>query len=249
LAQGDKNGTALVTAGAKRIGRAIALKLADLGFDIALHFNSSNKEAELTKRDIENKGRTCLLFQANLNDSHETSKLIESITNKMPNISLLINNASVFKRINFLDSTIDDFEHNFNIHVKTPYILTRDFAKYCRDGQVINIIDANIVHYQTNYFPYLLTKKVLSEFTMMAACELAPNIRVNAIAPGLIMPPAGREDRLDRKDNLLQHTASVDYVLLAMEYLLVNKHVTGQSLFVDGGDHLVRVRQDTIKSL
>ena len=239
---------ALVTASAKRLGKAISLKLADLGFDIALHYNSSKQDAELVKKEIESKGRKCHLFQADLAKVDSLSSLIESVYSKMPALSLLINSASIFDKVGLIDSSLEDFENNFAIHLRAPYILARDFAKYCKKGQIINIVDANIAHCKTNYFPYLLSKKALFQFTEMAACELAPQIRVNAIAPGLILPPPG-EEHLNKKDNLLEHPASIDDLTLAIEYLVENNHVTGQCLFVDGGDHLIRIRQKQITVL
>lgn len=232
---------ALITGGAKRIGKAIALHLAENGFDIALHYNTSKADAEALEKEIKSKGQNCILFQCNLSDIKDISILINKVKQSFPSLSLLINNASIFERKSFLETDIDFFESHFNINLKAPFFLSQSFAKSTKEGHIINLLDTNITRDRTKYFIYNLTKKMLSEFTKMAAAELAPNIRVNAIAPGPILPPSNKEkEYLEREIESipLKRWGSELEILQSIDFLLKNKYLTGQCLFVDGGDHL-----------
>ena len=233
-------GTALVTAAARRVGRQLALTLAELGFDIAVHCHTSISDAEKTAQEIRELGRKAKVFQCDLRDVERTKSLLKTVAAEMSPLTMLINNASVFRQIGMLKSTDADFDENFAVHVKAPYLLIREFGLHCR-GHVVNIIDTNVVYNSTAYFPYMLSKKTLFELTKMSARELAPDIRVNAIAPGIILPP----DLVDREKferdsvkNPLHQKASPSDVCRALEYLVRSQHVTGECLFVDGGDHV-----------
>lgn len=235
-------GTALVTAAGKRVGKQLALTLAELGFDIAVHCHTSLADAQKTADEIRGCGRKAKVYQCDLRDAAHTKALVQRVIDEMSPLTMLVNNASVFKQIGMLKSSNADFDENFAVHVKAPYILTREFALKCR-GQVVNIIDTNVVYSNTAYFPYMLSKKTLFELTKMSARELAPDIRVNAIAPGIILPP----DMVDREKferdstkNPLHQKASPTDVCRALEYLVRSQHVTGECLFVDGGDHVAR---------
>ncbi len=231
----------LITGSAKRIGKAIAVHLAENGFDIALHYNTSKADAEALEKEIKSKGQNCILFQCNLSDIKDISILINKVKQSFPSLSLLINNASIFERKSFLETDIDFFESHFNINLKAPFFLSQSFAKSTKEGHIINLLDTNITRDRTKYFIYNLTKKMLSEFTKMAAAELAPNIRVNAIAPGPILPPSNKEkEYLEREIESipLKRWGSELEILQSIDFLLKNKYLTGQCLFVDGGDHL-----------
>lgn len=231
----------LITGGAKRVGAEIALYLARRGFSIALHYNHSAKDAEGVRRMIEQAGGTCAVFKADLRKESETLKLIPGVLKTFPDLRAVINSASIFTRSSLKEPDLDDLEQNFAIHVKSPYILMSQFAKCVKDGVIINILDTNITKTKISHFNYLLSKKTLASLTGMAAVELAPNIRVNAIAPGLILPPSGKTrahlDRLARGIPL-KRKGSPANISQAVHYLLENDFVTGQTLFVDGGEHL-----------
>jgi len=234
-------GTALVTGGARRIGRAIALALADNGFNIALHYSSSPVEAEKTAGEIEKKGALCHLFCADFNKMDEVSSLIPSVFERFPDCNLLINNASIFQRARLMNTDEDLFNHHFNINFKTPFFLSRDFTQHASKGHIINILDTKISKNLIEYFVYTLTKKALYEFTLMAAKELGPKIRVNGVSPGLILPSSrqSREDfeRMGSKIPL-QRTGNTDGVVSAVLFLIENDFITGEVIFVDGGEHL-----------
>lgn len=234
-------GTALITGAGRRLGRALALRLAEKGFDIAVHHNQSTAEADECAAKVQSLGRRSCVFQANLLRRDEVEDLIEQVYNWMPSLSLLVNNASIWKPSSFIESSADGVLESVGIHLVAPYLLTRDFARHVEHGQVINIIDTAISKNKTDFFPYLLSKKGLHDLTMMCALELAPRIRVNALAPGIVLPaegPAGDVYSKTFDTNPLQHAASPLDVIAAMEYLIDSPHVTGQCMFISGGEQL-----------
>ena len=234
-------GTALVTGGAKRIGKAIGLFLADKGFNIALHYVSSRAAAERTAAEIEKKGVGCQLFPSNFEDAEEVRFLIPDVFERFPDCNLLINNASIFERARFLDTNEDLFDRHFSINFRTPFYLSQGFARHCTEGHIINILDTKISRSLIEYFAYTLTKKALFEFTLMAAKELGPRIRVNGVCPGLILPSSGmREETFQSLGRRLplQRTGSPACVVAAIDFLIANPFVTGEWIFVDGGEHL-----------
>lgn len=235
-------GTALVTGGAKRIGAAIALRLAHLTFNLALHCNQSKKEAQALAKQIRDTGAHCEIFACDLSDPQETSQLIEKVCRAFPDLNLLINSASVFKKSTLKTATLESLDEHFNINFKAPFILSRDFANLCKKGHIINILDTNVVKNKTHYLTYLLSKKSLMELTKAMAVELAPDIRVNAIAPGLILPPLDQgTDYLDRlaKNIPLKTKGDPRQIAQCVEFLVTNPYLTGQILFNDGGEHLI----------
>lgn len=237
----DVKSTALVTGGAKRIGRAIVLSLAEKGFDVALHYSSSRSEAEEVAEAIKKIGRQCHLFRCDLNDMKDVSSLIPQVFKRFPDCRLLVNNASVFGRARFTETDEALFDHHFNVNFKAPFFLSRDFAEHCKEGQIINILDTKVSCILIDYFAYTLTKKALLEFTKMAAKELGPRIRVNGICPGLILPSSelSEEDFQELGGRIpLRRTGSPESVVSAIHFLIDNTFITGETIFVDGGEHL-----------
>ncbi|OGI10222.1 MAG: hypothetical protein A3I68_08025 [Candidatus Melainabacteria bacterium RIFCSPLOWO2_02_FULL_35_15] len=232
---------ALITGSAKRIGKAIAIHLAESGFDIALHYNTSKADAKKVLKEIKDKGQNCVLFQFDLTNTKDILFLINKVKQSFPSLSLLINNASIFAESSFLKSDIAFFENHFNINFKAPFFLSQSFAKSIKKGHIINLLDTNITRDRTKYFIYNLTKKMLSEFTKMAAAELAPDIRVNAIAPGRIIPPLNKEKEYLKHslDSVpLEKWGSIQNILQSIDFLCENDYLTGQCIFAGGGDHL-----------
>lgn len=241
-AQQKTRGTALITGGSRRIGRAICLHLYGIGFRIALHYNKSKKEALSLKKQIEEDGGNCQLFNCDLNKEKATQKLISQVVKKCPDLNLLINNASIFKPSNLKSASLDSYNTHMNIHLKAAFILTKEFAIQCKKGHIINMLDRNITKNKTDHFTYLLSKKGILNLTELSAVELAPHIRVNAISPGAILPPEKKTpsymDKLKPKIPL-KITGSTESVTRAIEYLIKNPFITGENLFVDGGEHLL----------
>jgi pteridine reductase len=235
------NKAALVTGGPKRIGKALAVALAEKGYDIALHYNSSDEDARSTAADIKAAGVDCSLFRCDLSNEQELQTLMKNVHTVFPNLSVLINNASIFDKLSISETSIGDFNNYLALHVKAPFILTRDFAALYGHGHVINIVDSRISKNDYHYAVYTLTKKALADLTSIAACEFAPDLRVNAIAPGIILPPDSQSiDYLDRisKNIPLKRKGNLDNIINALYYLLQNDFVTGQIVTVDGGESL-----------
>ena len=231
---------ALITGASDRIGKAIALTLADAGFNIALHYNNSEQKADQTKSEILAKNVNCETFKADLKSQNETIELISSVYEKF-NLTLLINNASLFIPDKLTDGNDQMFDDIFQINFKAPYLLTREFAKKSKSGLIINLLDTNISKNSTQHFNYLLSKKFLEVFTKMSAVELAPNIRVNGIAPGLILPPEGQDNLyLERlsKEIPLKRVGDVKNISDSVLFLIKNDFLTGQIIYVDAGENL-----------
>ena len=232
---------ALVTGGAKRLGRAIVLSLAEAGYDIALHYRSSHRDAESAADAVYTLGRTCQLFRCDFNDQKNVDTLIPRVAEVFPDCRVLINSASIFERASLVKTDSDQFDRHVQINLKVPVFLTQAFARYFGHGHVINMLDTKVARTVTHYFVYTLTKKALADFTKMAARELGPDIRVNGVSPGIILPSLYHSD-LDHqrmaKRLPLKRKGEPDHIVNAIRFLLQNDYITGANLFVDGGEHL-----------
>ncbi|MFV0522616.1 MAG: SDR family oxidoreductase [Mangrovibacterium sp.] len=238
--------TALITGAAKRIGKEIALHLAAEGWNIAIHYNKSEKEAtELYKSlCIKYPEQEFDLFQADLQNPLAAERLVPEVCKVMPKLSLLINNASIFIQSSLLNSPFDLIEQTMQINYIAPMLLTRDFGRCVEHGNVINLNDTRITGNKADYAAYTLSKKGLWELTKMAALEFAPQIRVNSIALGTIIPPEGKgEDYLNKLAEKIpmNENASVSEVLKTLNFILASNHLTGQQIFCDGGRQLGKV--------
>lgn len=237
--------TALITGASKRVGKAIAEHLAEKGWNIAIHFNSSEKSAEVLVNELSSKypQQKCHAFKANLSSLDEVIKLIPKVLKEFGEIHLLVNNASVFDS-GYLKSTSPElFDEQMNVNLKAPFFLIRDFANYCKKGNIINFVDTRVTSNKSNFAAYSLSKKGLWNLTQMAALELAPDIRVNAIAPGVTLAP------VEQDDNYLQSLAQnipmkkpggLEPIVKSVDFILENNHLTGQLIFADGGENLGR---------
>lgn len=233
---------ALITGAAKRIGREIALSLAEDGYDIALHCNQSVVEADSLQQEIRTLGAECHIFSCNLSELEKIESWFSGVLQAMPHIEVLINNASIFKRKRFSESDAADFQQHMTINALAPILLTKAFAERVKRGCVINMLDADIGKLHGSHFAYLLSKKTLAEFTLMAARELAPNIRVNGICPGVTL--ASPEDPEEYAETLpkrlpMQELPQVSGITAAIRMLLSQPHMTGQLIFNDSGQHLL----------
>ncbi len=247
--------TALVTGGAVRLGSHIVLHLAQQGWDIALHYHSSCDEASKMRGRVQALGSSCEVFFADLSKRQNFSLLFEKICALLATPSLLVNNASVYEAALLYESSWEMWERHFAVNARAPFFLMQAFAKIHKSrlgkegssagaaGQanVINILDNKIAFAQYHYSAYLLSKKLLRELSIMAAAELAPQIRVNAIAPGVIlaMPSRTQEYLAWRREGIaLKKQGGPQNILQAIDYILGNDFVTGQILTVDGGESL-----------
>ena len=233
----------LITGGAKRLGRVITLALAQAGYDIALHYHTSHKEAQETASHVKALGRTCHLFQADLQQVDTLPGLMSQVVDTMPHCSVLINNASLFERVPFMETTPAAYHKHLTINAAAPFFLIQAFATQCKAAaQVINILDTHITRKNSPYCSYLLSKQLLMHITEMAAVELGPRIRVNAVCPGIVLPSGDHDTAYMQKKAKtvpLATTATPDMVAEAVLHLLQLPSLTGQMLFVDGGERLI----------
>jgi NAD(P)-dependent dehydrogenase (short-subunit alcohol dehydrogenase family) len=233
---------AFVTGGAARLGKAVAVDLARMGYHVVLHYNRSVEKAIETKSEIEKLGAGCTLLQFDFMADNDFDSIFESLKDKGLDIEVLVNSASEFVPSSFGDVGGQMLQRQMRINFESAYLLTKSFAKMCSNGVVINFIDTKTTKNRTSYLDYLLAKKLLKEFTLLAAVHLSPRLRVNAIAPGLVLPPEGKDEsylnNLAREVPLQRH-GGVDDILKALRFLLESQFVTGQIIYVDGGEHLI----------
>ena len=235
-------GTVLVTGAAKRIGRAICFHLAQLGFNIAIHYHRSQAQAKELQKELKTFNIASGIFPCDLSNEKKVSGLIQHVYKTFPDLNLLINSASIFEKSQFKSARLNSLNRHYDINFKAPFILSQAFAHTVKRGEIINILDTNIVKNKTHHHTYLLTKKLLFELTKMTAIELAPRIRVNAVAPGAILPPGGKgEDYLKARaqQSPLRMKGDVGHITSSVEFLIKNSFVTGQVIFADGGEHLI----------
>lgn len=232
----------LVTGSAIRLGRAIALDFAKRGYDIALHYNSSEEKARQTLEEIKTFGVECKTFKFDLSNTRELEKNINEVFETFPNLTVLVNSASGYIHGEIKETKIEDYESLFDINLKAPFFLTKFFAQKCRKGNIINIIDNKISYNQNSYSAYLLTKKSLYELTKLSALEFAPNIRVNGVSPGVILPASIRtEEYINYRINgiPLKMKGNEKNITNAIFSLIDNNFITGQIITVDGGEGLM----------
>jgi pteridine reductase len=242
MSNSKSKGTALVTGAAKRIGQAVALHLADQGYNIALHYHASKADAMKTAQAIYKKKVRCELFSANLADEAETKQLLPKVHKAFGDLNILVNSASIFIPNEFGDEDLSLYKAHWDINFKAPYLLSCAFNRLVRAGNIINFIDTNVVKHKTPYADYLLTKKALGAFTQMAAVEFGPKVRVNGISPGMILAPVNNQpdDRKKRAMKIpLQRPGDINCILQTVDYLLANEYITGQIIANDGGESLV----------
>ena len=178
-----------------------------------------------------------------MNNSEETRALISKANEALGEITLLVNSASIFEKCKFTETEEDIFDRHMNINFKAPFFLSQDFAKQCtNNGHIVNICDTFTNKRKTSYFAYLLSKKVFRSFSKMAAAELAPKIRVNAVLPGAVEEYSENVDPqfLEKRINELpmKKLVKVDEIIKAI-LQLEESNLTGQELFLDGGEQLL----------
>ena len=235
--------TALITGASKRIGKAIAEHLAEKGWNIAIHFNSSEKPAETFIHELSSNypQQKFRAFKANLSNIQEVIQLIPKVLGEFSEIQLLVNNASVFDPAYLKKTTVELFDDQMNVNLKAPFFLMRDFEIHCKSGGIINFVDTRVTSNKSNFAAYSLSKKGLWEITKMAALEFAPAIRVNAIAPGVTLAPEDKDDNYLQKlaQNIpMKKPGGLEPILKSIDYILENNHLTGQLIFADGGENL-----------
>ncbi len=232
--------SALITGASDRIGRAIAIGLAQRGFYCFIHYNKSEKKAIETQQLISEVGGESAIIQADFNDEAQVSALIPHIL-EQGKLDLLVNNASRFVESSMADKGHELFNKLMKSNFVAPYLLTKQYAGLAEEGHIINLLDTKVVRNETKHLDYLLTKKLLRDFTLLTADMLGPKFRVNAIAPGIILPPEGEgQEYIDKLAQTipLRRPGNTDEICKALLYLVEADFITGQIIYVDGGEHL-----------
>ena len=241
-----KGKNALVTGAAKRIGRAIALQLASEGANIAVHYKTSIEEAGDLYRELEKYHVDCWLIQADFEKPDEYEKLVDAAFDKAGNLDILINSASIFPESTIQNITWEDLVCNIRINAWVPFYLGRSFARRTNSGSIVNLLDTRIAGYDLKHVAYLLSKQMLESFTRSMALEFAPRVRVNGVAPGLILPLPGKEDSYPEqlaRTLPLNRFGDVHDIANAVMFLISNEFITGQVIHVDGGWNLTGAKE------
>ncbi len=243
MAQDKLSGkTAVITGAAHRIGRAIALALAEEGADIVIHDHLSlHGDCEKLCEEIDRLGVRSRIVTADFEDRADYETFISRALNAGGRLDILVNNASVFTRDTLRDADFTSLMHHMEINAWAPLVLSRQFAQTVTTGKIINLLDTRIAGYDSEHLSYSLSKHVMHLLTKMTAIEFAPGISVNAVAPGLILPPPGKDERyldeLAQRVPLKRHGGPED-ITDAVLFLLKGDFMTGQVIYVDGGRHL-----------
>jgi NAD(P)-dependent dehydrogenase (short-subunit alcohol dehydrogenase family) len=246
--------TALITGGAKRIGRAFCLALAESGCDIAVHYSNSKDSAEQVVEEAKKFGVNACAIRADFNNNDEINSLVDQAREKLgKNLSLLINNASTFEPDSMLDVTLESWDKHLNSNTKAPLFLTSAFAhqapKALKDlngediasANVINMIDQKVLRLTPWYLTYTLGKTALWTLTRTMAQGLAPHIRVNAIGPGPILKAKDQTEKdfhRQRGKTPLKRGSDTKELVRTLNYILQSPGLTGQMICIDGGEHL-----------
>lgn len=222
-----------MTGGAVRIGRAITEALIAEGAEVIVHFQTSEKEADTFWPNI---------IQADLGDPAQCETLLAKVSEQFGTVDILVNNAAVFHQTKLADATHDVVMEELQINLLAPLALIRGFARQTKTGKIINLLDRRVTSHDTTCVPYMLSKKGLEELTKLAALDLAPGITVNAIAPGAVLPPPQHVNNPTWEPAgtiPLGNRPTLADVADAVLYLLKSDSITGQTIFVDGGQNLL----------
>lgn len=244
--------TALITGGALRIGKALSQRLAEKGCNVAVHYRRSEEPARTLVRTLENLGVRAWAVPGNLDTVEGCDSLWKAAVSVAGNIDILVNNAAIFGRTPLREAHAEDFERFWRINTLAPVLLTRHFSRQAHldpggedlpgalpRGLVINLLDQRIARPEAGTIPYALSKHALEAFTLAAALELAPRIRVNAIAPGAVLPPPGKRRIPEPAGHApLPGRCTPSDIAEAAVFLLDSARITGQVLYVDAGQHL-----------
>ncbi len=237
----------LVTGGAKRLGAAISRRLAQGGWKVVVHYRGSAREADALAAEI-----GALTIAADLADPEAAEALPVRAAERLgAPLSAVVNNASVFEYNTALTFTVEDWRRDQTVNLLSPMLIARAFAKTLPPGglgAVVNFIDQKIWNLNADFFSYTISKIGLEGATRLLARALAPSVRVNGVAPGLTLPNQWQTDEefksVAAAHNILKRPIDVGAIAGAVAFLLENDAITGQTLIVDNGEHLVPTARD-----
>jgi NAD(P)-dependent dehydrogenase (short-subunit alcohol dehydrogenase family) len=237
--------TALITGAAKRLGRAIALDLARHGWNVAIHYNTSEKEARATEADARTSGVKVALLKADLSKESETAGLVARAAKELGPLGALINSASIFQNDDWYSADRESWDLHLETNLRAPFVLSQDFARQVpRDGHgaIVNLIDQRVLKPTPQFISYSVSKAALYWLNTTLAQALAPRVRVNAVGPGPTMKnerQSAADFNRQREATILGRGAEPQDIADAVRYLLEAPSVTGQMIAVDGGQHLI----------
>ncbi len=245
--------TALITGAAKRIGRQLALDLAGLGYDIAVHCNTSRDDAEAVAKVIRAMARKAIVIEADLAEMDTPERIMAEAVAGLGAVGVLINNASLFEDDDIGTMSGSSWSRHQDINLRAPVMLAQAFARQLPEGacgNVINLIDQRVWKLNPQFFSYTISKAGLWTATRTLAQALAPHIRVNAIGPGPALPSARMDDAAFRRQGeltLLGRGTSPAEISAAVQFILSQPALTGQMIALDGGQHLVWQTPDVVE--
>ena len=249
-----ENKAALVTGGAKRMGRAFVEALAEDGYNIAIHYNSSSAEADRLAEDLEQTGIKTVTIGADLGDPARVSEIVDEAAAKIGPLSVLVNSASIFREDSWQTQSAESFRQHMDVNTLAPALLSQAFARQAPDGSMIfNLLDYKLFNINADFYSYTLSKAALKTMTEMLARTLAPKVRVNGVAPGLTLPsPYHSKEEFERlhNDNPLRSGPTPEDMVRTLRYFLQTPSVSGQIICVDGGQHFdPRLTRDVFGAL
>ena len=233
----------IITGGATRMGAAIARKLSGPNKEILIHYNKSKLKAEKLKKELSNKGTKVYLVKGDLNKETDIKKIIKFAKSKLKFFDCLVNNASLFENDKLENFSLDSWSKHLRTNLRAPALLTKEFAKNVKgkNNNIINIIDQRVFKLTPYFFSYTLSKTGLYTLTKTSAMSLAPNIRVNAIAPGPTIKNQRQSEKHFKKQYLatpLKRQVDVEQICNAVDFFIKNISITGQVLAIDSGQNL-----------
>ncbi len=233
----------IITGGATRIGAAIARKLSGANKEILIHFNKSKLKAEKLKKELESLKTKVYLIKGDLSRESDVNKIVKYAKSKLKFFDCLVNNASLFENDKLENFTTDSWGQHLRTNLRTPALLSKEFAKNIRgkNNNIINIIDQRVFKLTPYFFSYTISKTGLYTLTKTSAMSLAPNIRVNGIAPGPTIRNSRQSEKHFKKQYMatpLKRQVDVDQICNAVDFFIKNRSITGQVISVDSGQSL-----------
>jgi NAD(P)-dependent dehydrogenase (short-subunit alcohol dehydrogenase family) len=233
----------LVTGAAKRIGRSLCLACARAGADIFIHYGTSEPEARQLQQEIHALGPQAWLLQTDLSHADEVPRLVEQAVRIRP-LDALVNNASIFEDLTAQTTTREDWDRHLAVNLTAPFLLSQAFARQLSEGKrgsIVNLLDWRALRPGADHFPYSVSKSALAALTKSLAVALAPQVTVNGLALGAILPPTDGNPNPNILKNIpAGHWGSLEDVENALLFLLTKgSYITGEIIHVDGGRHLM----------
>jgi NAD(P)-dependent dehydrogenase (short-subunit alcohol dehydrogenase family) len=234
--------TALVTGAARRVGRVIALELARAGLNVIVHYNTSSRESDEVAAEILSMGRQAHTIFGDLEKPESIQAMAEELNRHGMEIDVLVNSAAVYCATPLPEVTVDSWDHIMNVNLRAPFLMCQAFGLKMKErgwGRIINIADCNVRRVYRNFTPYLASKAGVITLTESLALELAPEVTVNAIAPGTVMPPDKADDEFREqavRRSPLKREGHADDVARMVRHLVEHgKFITGTVVTIDGG--------------